>query len=72
VEEEFDARLVPVLVDVINPSRVEYRRAADDSVDLMSGSYSYSVGIGLDGWMVSGGLDEMRSDHQISRSALTR
>ena len=55
MEEEFDARLVPVLVDVINPSRVEYRRAADDSVDLMSdsGSYSDSVGIGwMDGWLV--------------------
>lgn len=55
MEEEFDARLVPVLVDVINPSRVEYRRAADDSVDLMSDSYSYSVGIGwMDGWLVVG------------------
>jgi hypothetical protein len=50
VEEEFDARLVPVLVDVINPSRVEYRRAADDSVDLMSGSYSYSYSVGIE-WM---------------------
>lgn len=57
MEEEFDARLVPVLVYVINPSRVEYRRAADDSVDLMSDSYSYSysVGIGwMDGWLVVG------------------
>lgn len=36
VEEEFDAGLVPVLVDVINASGVEYGCATDDSVDLFA------------------------------------